>query len=201
VSGRAAVRAIIAPLAAAGVALAAAAPTAGADSFTPVRLNITVAPVARLHAPLKITVGVSADAGVLDGSAGPLRVEVKLAGECGGTFQTTPGDTLLNKALSPSPATGKPYNGKLTGSGRPSAYGDQTVCVYLQDTQVGRIYANDESRQVDVSKPCTTTAAAYDSAQRRLRRSKRAAVRRSLKRTVARDRARAVKACGPGIPL
>jgi hypothetical protein len=180
---------------------AMASPVASADSFTPVRLTITVAPVARRHAPLKITVGVSADAGVLDGSAGPLRVEVKLAGECGGTFQTTPGDTLLNKALSPAPATGKPYDGKLTGSGRPSAFGDDTVCVYLQDTQVGRLYANDESDQVDVSRPCTAAAGAYDTAQRRLRRTQRAAVRRPLKRTVARDRIRAVRACGRGVPL
>jgi hypothetical protein len=96
-----------------------AAPAA-ADSFTPVRLTITIAPVARRDAPLAVTVGVSADPAVLDGSAGPLRIGVKLASECGGTFQTTPGTTLLNAALSPQPATGRAYSGTARGSGRPT---------------------------------------------------------------------------------
>jgi len=195
--------------------LAGAASAATADSFTPVQLNIAVAPVARLHAPLAITVGITADPGVLDGSEGPLRMEVRLAPECGGTFETTPGPTLLNAALDPQPATGRSYTGAVKGSGRPSAYGTQTVCAYLQDTDIGRVYANDESTQIMVSQPCTAAAGRYDRdhaalarAQKQLRRSKRPRVRRRLKntvaartRTVARDRRRAIAACGPGVPL
>jgi hypothetical protein len=103
----------------------------------------------------------------------------------------------------------------VSGSGRPSAYGAQTVCVYLEDTDIGRVYANDESTQVRVSQPCTTAASAYDKArralaraQKQLRHSKRAAVRRRLKHTVAvrtravaRDKRRATGACGAGVPL
>jgi hypothetical protein len=206
-----------APLAAAavGAVLLIGGPPASADSFTPIALNVGVAPVARLHAPLRVTVGVSADAGALDGSEGALRVEVSLAPECGGTFQTTPGTTLLNAALTPPPQTGKAYASTVSGSGRPAAYGSQTVCVYLEDTDVGRVYANDESTQVTVSEPCTTAARTYDRAraalarvQRQLRHSRRAVVRRRLKktiaarkRTLARDKRRATAACGTGIGL
>ena len=195
--------------------LGGAASLASADSFTPVQLNLSVAPVARLHAPLSISVGITADPGVLDGSEGPLRMEVKLAPECGGTFQTTPGTTLLNAALSPQPATGKAYAGAVKGAGRPTAYGVQTVCAFLEDTDIGRVYANDESTQVTVSQACTAAARAYDSdraalarARARLRHSKRAAVRRRLRhiiatrtRTVAAGKRRATAACGAGVPL
>ena len=63
---------------------------AGADSFTPVELDISVAPVARLHAPLAITVGVTSDPGVLDGSEGPLRMEVKGRDMIAGLPRTIP---------------------------------------------------------------------------------------------------------------
>lgn len=199
--------------AAAGLGLAPA--PAGADSFTPVALDISVAPVARLHAPLAITVGITADPGVLDGSEGPLRMEVKLAPQCGGTFQTTPGVTLVNAALAPQPATGKAYSGTVKGAGRPIAYGARTVCAFLEDTDIGRVYADDQSTQVTVSQPCTAAARAYERARAalarsrtQLRHSRRAAVRRRLKRTiaaragtVARDKRRATAACGTGVPL
>lgn len=198
-----------------GALILTSGPPASADSFTPIGLAIGVAPVARLHAPLAITIGVSADPGVLDGSEGPLRVEVRLAPECGGTFQTTAGTTLLNHALTPPPQTGKAYASTVSGSGRPSVYGAETVCVYLEDTDIGRVYASDESTQVTVSQPCTTAASAYDRAraalaraQRQLRHSTRPAVRRRLKKTVAsrkrtlgRDKRRATAACGKGVPL
>jgi hypothetical protein len=74
---------------AAGAAIAYAA-AAAADSFTPVRLAIDVAPVARLHQPLKINVDVTADPSVLDDATGPLRIRVKLAGKCGGSFRRHP---------------------------------------------------------------------------------------------------------------
>jgi hypothetical protein len=188
---------------------------AAADSFTPIRMTITINPVARLRQALAVKVAVSADPGVLDGSEGQMRVGVKLAGECGGTYATTPGNQLLNKPLSPQPATGKAYSGSASGSGKPTSYGVQTVCVFLGDARVGRIYANDESMTVDVSKPCTTTASKYDGAEKKLKRAqkklkktKRHAARKRLKRTIAKDkrtanadRRRARKACGAGVKL
>jgi hypothetical protein len=197
------------------IAVLCPASPAIADSFTPVRMGVTIAPVARLGAPLHVTIAVSADAGVLDVRQGPMRVGVKLASECGGTFETTPGTTLLSAQLSPQPATGKAYAATASGSGAPSVYGVQTVCVYLQDGEVGRVFASDQSQTVDVSRSCTAAAGRYDSAQaaltrsrRRLRDTKGRAGRRRLRQTIARrtatarrDRRQALAACGSGVRL
>jgi hypothetical protein len=184
------------PRAAGLIALAAAISpaVAAADSFTPVRLGIDVAPVARLHRPLAVTVRVSADSGVLDDRTAPLRVRVKLARECGGAFQYTSGVVLLDKRLYPQPATGQAYSTVARGAGRPSAYGSRVVCTYLEEEGDGRVFAGDESVITDVSKLCTRAAARYD----RLRKA-RGTRRRPAKIRAARRAAR--RACGPGVPL
>jgi hypothetical protein len=187
--------------AALGLTLAAALPAtvAGADSFAPVRLTITVASVARLHSPLPLSVAVSADPSALDNRTGPLRVRVKLAAECGGTYQYTSGPVLLDRQLSPQPTTGHAYSALARGAGRPSGYGVQMLCVWLDDA-VSRTWASDQSLQVDVSPACTTAAARYDAARRKhLPRS--LAARRRQQRTVAADRRAALRACGSGVPL
>ena len=171
-------------------AMALSVPAAVADSFTPVTLTTTLAPVARLHKPLKITVAVGADPGVLDNRFGPLQIEVRLASECGGTFQTTPGTTLLNKLLKPQPNAGEAYSAVARGSGRPSSYGVETACVYLEEQSDNRVWASDQSIQVNVSKSCTTAAKRYDKARKRHKRA-----------VIKADRRRARRACGPGVPL
>lgn len=170
---------------------AAAAAAAQADSFTPVRLGINVAPVARLHQPLAVNVQITADPDVLDNATAPLRIRVKLATECGGTFATTPGVTLLDQQLNPQPATGKSYAVTAHGSGRPTGYGERTVCAFLEESGDNRMFANDTSQQVNVSRACTTAAARYDSARRHHRKAK----------IVAADQRAARRACGPGVPL
>jgi hypothetical protein len=173
------------------VATIAYSAAAGADSFTPVRLAIKIAPVARLHQPLKVNVDVSADPSVLDNATGALRIRVKLAQECGGTFSSTPGVTLLDQQLRPQPATGRGYDASATGSGRPARYGDQTVCAFLEESGDNRMFANDTSNQVNVSRKCTTAAATYDAARRQHAGAKR----------LNADRRNARRACGPGVPL
>jgi hypothetical protein len=170
--------------------LALAGPV-GADTFTPVRLAISVAPVARAHAPLAVTVKVSADAGALDSRTAPLRIRVKLASECGGTYQYTSGPVLLDKRLQPQPRTGHAYTASARGSGKPVSYGQLTVCTWLQEEGDDRDFATDQSIQVNVSRPCTIAAAHYD-------RARRAHKRRSV---IAADRRRARRACGAGVPL
>jgi hypothetical protein len=157
--------------------------TAAADSFTPVRLGIGVAPVARLRVVLPITVGVTADASVLDTRTAPLRIRVKLASECGGTFAGTQGAVLLDRRVTPQPTTGRPFAGRAHGSGKPTAYGVQTVCVWLEEEGDGRVFASDQFTQVNVSKACTVAARRYD-----------------RRRTAARRRA-ARRACGPGVRI
>jgi hypothetical protein len=181
--------ALIASLAAAAAIAYSAA--AGADSFTPVRLAIDVAPVARLHQPLTIDVEVSADPSVLDDATGPLRIRVKLAQECGGTFSSTPGVTLLDQQLRPQPTTGRAYDATASGSGKPTRYGNQTVCAFLEESGDNRMFANDTSNQVNVSRKCTAAAATFDTARRRHAR----------RNTLAADRRAARRACGPGVPL
>lgn len=202
--------------AAVGVVALIGAPTpASADSFTPVGLAITIAPVARLHQPLKITVAVAADAGVLDVATAPLRIEVALAPECGGTFPSTAGTILLDRPLVPQPVTGAAYSARASGSGTPTRYGVQTVCVFLAEQGDGRQFATDTSNQIDVSQSCTVGAGRYDAArralaraERQLRASKQRTARTRLRRLVAKRsatarklRRAAAKACGPGVPL
>lgn len=182
---------LLASLTLAAAATIAYSAAATADSFTPVRLGIKIAPVARLHQPLKVSVDVSADPSVLDNATGPLRIRVKLAQECGGTFSSTPGVTLLDQQLRPQPATGRAYDANASGSGRPNRYGEQTVCAFLEESGDNRMFANDTSNEVNVSRKCTTAAATYEAARRRH-------ARRS---TLKADRRAARRACGPGVPL
>jgi hypothetical protein len=195
------------------IALACAA--AQADSFSPVTLGIGVTPVARLGVPLRVKVTVHADPGVLDTADGPLRVQVKLASECGGNFQTTTGVTLVNAPLNPPPTVGVAYSGGASGSGRPAAYGMRTLCTFLEDSGSNRVYANDESVSTSVTAACTSAGRAYDSASRALRaaqhslrRAHTRAARRRDRRLMAKRRSalaaarrRGVAACGSGVPL
>jgi hypothetical protein len=200
------------------VGVLALTPTAvSADSFTPVRMKITVAPVARLHKPLAITVSVSADSGVLDIREGAIRARVKLAAtECGGEFKDTAGPVLLDRRLTPQPNPGKVYQGSASGSGRPTSYGVQRVCVYLEDQGVNRQFATDTTNfRVNVSRPCTSAAAKYDAAagalaqaQAQLGHAQGTASRTRLTKLVVRrganasaDRRKARSACGAGVPL
>jgi len=130
-------------------------------------------------------------------------------------FQHTSGVTLMDRALTPQLTTGRAYQGTLTSSGRPSAYGAQTVCAYLEDSNVGRVCANDESGTVNVSAPCTAAGRRYDSAVRALSRARRSlrhahgqAARTRARRLVARrarvlsaERRHGVAACRPGVAL
>lgn len=195
-------------------ALALPSAVAAADSFTPITVSLSFTPAARLHAKFRVTARINADAGVLDIASAPVRIGVKLAGECGGDYEHTSGPAVLNKHLSPQPATGRAYSATISGWGRPTAYGVQTLCMYIEDS-VGRVYANDESDDVNVSTACTAAGSHYDRddrslkrALRRLRRAHTGSVRRRWRRTVrrdqrglARDRRKGVAACGRGVPL
>ncbi len=179
--------------AAALLAIAGAIPSAvaSADSFTPVGLDVGVAPVARLHQQLAVTVHVTADPGVLDTRTAPLRVQVKLAHECGGNFQYTSGVVLLDKQLNPQPATGHAYSALVHGSGKPSGYGTGMVCAYLEEEGDDRVFADDGTISTDVSKACTTAAAHYDHLRRvRAHHARLESARRHARRV-----------CGPGVPL
>jgi hypothetical protein len=134
---------------------------------------------------------VSADPGALDNRTGPLRVRVKLASECGGTYQYTSGPVLMDQRLAPQPTTLRAYAATATGHGKPTAYGQFTVCTWLEEEGDNRDFATDQSLQVNVSRSCTLAAARYDAARRHHRR----------KSVLTADRRRARTACGPGVTL
>jgi hypothetical protein len=197
--------------------LAMSSSLAAADSFTPITLGVKITPVARRQAQLPISVRVSADPGVLDNAATPLRVEVRLAAECGGSFETTTGTVLLNRALNPQPALGHAYSATVSGAGRPSAFGSFTVCAFLEEQGSGhRMYADDTTNQVEVSQPCTAAAArfdrarkALDSANRQFRRARKGSGARRRAAKLVKRRAGALgaarhagtQACGAGVAL
>ncbi len=180
-------------------------------------MSIAIAPVARLHVLLPVTVTVSADPSVLDDATAPLRIRAKLAPECGGSFSTTSGEVLLDQRLSPQPTTGHAYRATAHGAGTPTAYGQQTVCAYLEEEGDNRMFANDTANPpvVTVSPVCSQRAARYDAArialanaERRLRHARSRAARARARRLVAQrakvagaDRRSARAACGPGVGL
>jgi hypothetical protein len=173
-----------------------------ADSFTPVHLGITIANTARLNKPLRVTVAISADSGALDTATGPLSIGVKLSPECGGSYATTTGTVLLNRRLSPQPATGKAYAATATGSGIPRSYGVMTVCTYLTEPGDARQFATSQAFGVDVSHRCTAAAARYDKALRSLRVARRRNRGTTRAAALAATRYRAAFGqCGPGVPL
>lgn len=160
------------------------------NGFNPVRMHISVAHVARLHQPLKVKVHVSADPETLNDGGGRVRIQVKLARRCSGTYRYTSGVVLLNKVLHPQPGTGA-YSATARGAGKPTSYGTKTVCAFLDNDYQQLANDTNDPPYVRVSRACTIAAGRYD-ADRRARRSHA---------RVAADRRRARHACGPGVAL
>ena len=116
-AGDARVKALV--RAAAVLAFAAAVPAAvsAADSFTPVRLTVDIAPVARLHAPLAVTVHVRTDPSVLDTRTAPLRIRVELGAGVRRDVRVHQRRGAARQATTPQPAAGKPYSAVAHGAG------------------------------------------------------------------------------------
>ena len=96
------------------LALAAAAlgaPAAQADGGEAVRLGVDVPGIVASAASFRTSVHVTADPGALDIRSGALRVRMKAASECGGSFDTTSGPVLVDAQLRPDPPTGAAYDG------------------------------------------------------------------------------------------
>ena len=138
--------------------IASTPPRLPADSFTPVVLQTTVAPVLHVHSRVPIAVHVKADPGVLDIRNSKLKIEAALAPECSGTFAQTErsGIVLMNRPLSPQPVAGRAYSATArTTYGAPRRTGRQSVCVWLVQVSDQRVFASDESLRVTVRAPLT----------------------------------------------
>lgn len=219
-------RAALVP-AVAGLLLATAGPAA-ADDFDPIALRVQAPALARADRPLSVTVTVTADPGSLTSADGPLRMRVKLAPRCGGSFAGTDGPVAIDRRLAPQPDATRAYRATASGDVTPSAAGDQSVCAFLEAEADQRQYAADVDTTVDVSQTCTSAAqklerdrralstsrkqlkrvrkqaahakrrATKQRLQRRVRATRRTVLRRQ--RAVRRDEPAAARAC-PGVTL
>jgi hypothetical protein len=129
-------------------ALFVVAGTAGAALLEPVTITAT-APEPQIVAgtPFKLEVAVEAEAGTLAIATQPLRVRVKLAPECGGSFAGTAGPPAFEQAL-PAPGAG-PYKQLVTGKATAASPGTDVVCAFLEDA-TERQFATDTEEEVTV---------------------------------------------------
>jgi hypothetical protein len=148
---------------------------AGAALIEPVTITAT-APEPQLVAgtPFKLEVAVEAEPGTLDIAAQPLRVRVKLAPECGGSFIGTPGPAAFEGGL-PAPAAGAAYKQLVTGKVTAASPGPEVVCAFLEDA-TERQFATDTEEEVTVlaagavRKLCTAATRQLTRAKKKLKR-------------------------------
>jgi hypothetical protein len=136
-------------LAAFGGVLALLIPaTATANSLSePVTITADAPASVTAGAPFDLTVAVEADPAALGIAAMPLRVRVKLAPECGGSFAGTPGPAAFEATL-PNPVPAGPYAQTFTGRVTAPTPGTETVCAFLEDAQE-RQFATDSVAQTE----------------------------------------------------
>ncbi|WP_320670948.1 hypothetical protein [Patulibacter defluvii] len=158
---------------AAAVALAATALPAAADEFDPIALRVQAPTLARADKPLTITVTVSADPGALTSADGPLKLRVKLAPRCGGSFAGTEGPVAIDRRLVPQPDPSRGYRASASGEVSPTAAGEQQVCAFLEAEGDQRQYATDVETTIDVSARCTTAAQKLERDRRALTKSRK----------------------------
>jgi hypothetical protein len=156
-------------------ALLVIATAAGAALIEPVTITAT-APGPQLVAgtPFKLEVTVEAEPGTLAIAAQPLRVRVKLAPECGGSFIGTPGPAAFEQGL-PAPAAGAAYKQLVTGKVTAATPGTEVVCAFLEDA-TERQFATDTEEEVTVlaagaaAKQCSAATRQLTTAKRKLKR-------------------------------
>jgi hypothetical protein len=156
--------------AAALVAVAAAlvpASPAWADGNEPVTMDVNMPDVVASGIGFPVRVTVASDSGALSTATAPLRVRVKAATECGGTFDSTPGAVLLDAPLGSS--------GTVAGRASTSAFGTFTACAFLEQQGDDRLYAFDDSTSFAVTHGCTTFARRAAATRKSLRQVRKAA--------------------------
>jgi hypothetical protein len=155
------------------LALLAFGATAGAALIEPVTVTATAPETVTAGTPFPLEVAVEAEPGTLGIAAQPLRVRVKLATECGGSFAGTPGPTALEQTL-PAPGAGT-YTQKVTGKVTVASPGTDVVCAFLEDAQE-RQFATDTEEEVTVvsataaTHQCTAATKQLTVAKRKLKR-------------------------------
>jgi hypothetical protein len=166
-------------------------------SDEPVTLAVQAPAAAALGLPFRVTTSVGADAGALDPRSAPLRIRVRLASACAGTFDDTAGITVLDAELAPVPVQGKAYTRRFSRSLTVTRYGTLTACAFLEEAGDHRMFAFDSSTQIAVTKRCTaatrrarTSAKRVSSARAKLRHAHGSAGKAKARRRLAGAQAR-----------
>jgi hypothetical protein len=147
---------------------------AGAALIVPVTITATAPePLIAAGSPFKLEVAVEAEAGALDIAVRPLRVRVKLAPECGGSFIGTAGPAAFEATLAGPPA-GAALKQTLVGKVTAASAGPEVVCAFLEDA-TERQFATDTEEEVTVLAPgalkqCTAATKQLTAAKKGLKR-------------------------------
>ena len=154
-------------LAALAAALLGAQPAAAALG-EPVSVTAQAPEAVAAGTAFPLQVDVAAEAGALDIAAQPLRLRVRFAPECGGSFAGTEGPTALDRAL-PAPTPGAPYAQSVSTKTKIGAPGPETVCAFLEDNDE-RQFATDTEETLTVVPPGPAAKRMVGQLKRRLAR-------------------------------
>jgi hypothetical protein len=193
----------------AAIATLAAASPAPAQNGEVVRLTISIAPTVAAGTPVPVSVVIDADQGVLAQRSDHLRLRVRYANECAGTFAGTPGPVAIDTRIPDPGAANTTYHATLSGAATLSALGTYSVCAYLVEEGTERLFAQDSDTQFRATSACTDAsrgnarlAAQLRAARSRLKHAhgaRRRKLRRQIAGLVAQQRAAAnslQSACG-----
>lgn len=147
--------------------LIGAAPAA-ADLIEPVSVTATAPPLVAAKLPFQLEVQVDAEPGALDIAAQPLRLRVRFAPECGGSFAGTEGPTAIDRVL-PAPSPGAAYADRVAAKVKLADQGPETVCAFLEDDEE-RQFATDTEETLLVGPGCATASRDVAKLKRRLAR-------------------------------
>jgi hypothetical protein len=154
-------------LAALAAALLGAQPAAAALN-EPVSVTAQAPEAVAAGSAFPLRVDVAAEAGALDVAAQPLRLRVRFAPECGGSFAGTEGPTAIDRAL-PAPTPGAAYAQSVSVKAKIGAPGPETVCAFLEDGSE-RQFATDTEEALTVTPPCPAAKRKAGQLKRRLAR-------------------------------
>jgi hypothetical protein len=125
----------------------------GAPLDEPVAIDVKAPAAVALKEAFKLRVVVAAEAGALDIAAQPIRLRVRLARACGGSFAGTRGPTAVDRVLR-APVAGAAYRATVRTRSRLRHFGAVTVCAFIEDVQE-RQFATSTEVRVKATRACT----------------------------------------------
>ena len=183
------------PLRAVLVACVCAGVVPAVASAEPVSLRVHAPDRAAAHEPFPVRVAVVANASALDVAIQPLRLQVRLAPECGPTFAGTDGPTVIDRKLTPAPVADVRYHESFKSHAR-VGLGTYDVCAFLIEHGDNRQFATAVDTEVAVTQRCTKATRKLDRLRGKLDRANSPARRQALRPKVDAARRAKQRSCG-----